>query len=70
MVNAYTANISRDKGCEYIGLKNIKYAENDNRYWAYRSCQWYIKEHASEAMVFATLAQLLAFAETLKEWRI
>lgn len=67
VVNAYTANISLDKGCEYIGLKNIKYAENDNRFWAYRSCQWYIKEHASEAMVFATLTQLLAFAETLKE---
>lgn len=67
IVNAYTTNINRDKNCDYVGLKNIKYADNDNRYWPYRSCQWYIREHGSEAVHFDTLNQLLQYAQTLKE---
>lgn len=67
VINAYTVSISLDKECEYIGQKNIRYAENDNRYWAYRDCEWYIKEHKDEAIVYSTLSALLAYAETLKE---
>lgn len=67
VVNAYSVNISRDKDCEYLGVMNVKYKENDNRYWAYRDCEWYLREHREEAMVFDTLQQLLTFASTLKE---
>ena len=67
VVDAYTTNISMDKDCDYSGVKNIKYADNDNRYWPYRSCHWYIRDHGSEAVEYDTLAQLLTFAATLKE---
>lgn len=67
VVNAFTQNISYDRDCDYVKLKNVKYADNDNRYWAYRSCEWYIRQHAAEAMVFATLAELKTFAQTLKK---
>ena len=67
VINAYSENISYDKNCDYIRLKNIKYVDNDNRFWAYRSCEWYIRQHASEAIVFATLAELKTFAQTLKK---
>ena len=67
VVNAYTVSVSRDKDCEYVGLKNIRYADNNNRYWAYRSCDWYLRENKDDAVVFNTLAELLAFAATLKE---
>ena len=65
VVDAYHTNISLDKDCDYV--KNILYSENDNRFWAYRSCQWYIRDHGSEAVEYNTLAELLAYAETLKE---
>ena len=67
VVNQYTTEVTKDKGCEYIKVKNFKYAENDNRYWAYRDCAWFLKEHAAEAVVYSQLANLLQFAETLKE---
>ena len=67
VINKYTAEISVDKDCDYFALKNIRYAENGNRYWAYRSCDWYIREHANEAVVFDTLSALLTFAQSLKE---
>lgn len=67
VINEYTTDVSLEDNKEYIALKNIRYAENDNRYWAYRDCEWYIREHKSEAVVYNTLAELLTFAETLKE---
>lgn len=67
VVNAYTVNVSRDKDCDYVGVKNIKYADNDNRFWAYRSCAWYIRENKANAEVFNTLADLLDYAEQFKE---
>ena len=67
VVNAYTVNVSRDKNCDYIGVKNIKYAENDNRFWPYRDCAWFIRENKDDAVVYDTLAELLTFAATLKE---
>lgn len=67
VVNEYTTEVSQENDCEYVGLMNVKYAENNNRFWPYRDCQWYIREHASEATVFSTLAALLTFAQTLKE---
>ena len=45
----------------------MAYADNDNRMWAYRSCQWYIEEHKKEAMIFGTLDELLEYASTLKQ---
>lgn len=67
VVNEYTAEISREESSDYLGVKNLAYAENDNRYWAYRSCEWYIKAHKNEAVRYEHLSDLLQFAETLKE---
>lgn len=66
VLNAYTVNVN-DRDCEYIGLKNIKYADNDNRLWAYRSCEWFVEEKKAEAVEFQTLDALLQYARTLKE---
>lgn len=67
VVNKYTVEVSRESKSEYKGVTNLAYAENDNRLWAYRSCQWYIDEHKKEAVKFATLDDLLVHASTLKE---
>lgn len=67
VVNKYTVEVSSDSNSEYKGITNLAYAENSNRMWAYRSCQWYIEEHKADAMVFDTLAELLEHAKTLKE---
>ena len=67
VVNRYSVDVSRDSRSEYKGITNLAYAENDNKMWAYRSCQWYIDEHKKGAMKFDTLAELLVFAQTLKE---
>lgn len=67
VVNEYTTEISREEGSDYLGVKNLMYADNDNRYWAYRSCEWYIKAHKDEAVRYARLQDLLQFAQTLKE---
>ena len=66
VVEEYTTDVSQEEQSEYIGEKNILYAENDNRFWAYRSCQWYIDKNKKKAMVFNTLDELLVFAENLK----
>lgn len=66
VVNEYTTDISQENDCDYIGAQNIMYAENDNRCWAYRSCQWFIDARKNEARVFDTLSELLQFARTLK----
>jgi hypothetical protein len=65
VVNKYTVDVSRDSNSEYKGITNLAYAENSNRMWAYRSCQWYIEEHKADAMVFDTLSELLEHAKTL-----
>lgn len=67
VVNHYTTEISKDKGCEYIKTSNYRYSENDNRYWAYRDCPWFLRDHGNEAVVFSTLSSLLQFASSLKE---
>ena len=67
VLNEYTAEVSKDDACEYVGVKNLAYADNDNRFWAYRSCDWYIREHKNEAVVYDTLVQLLVAAYALKE---
>ena len=64
-VNKYTVEVSNDSKPDYLGAKNLVYAENDNRMWAYRDCQWYIDEHKDEAMVFDYLYQLVEYAQTL-----
>ena len=63
VVNKYTVEVSSDNRPDYLGAKNLVYAENDNRYWAYRDCQWYIDEHKNEAMVFEYLYQLVDYAQ-------
>ena len=67
VVNKYTVEVSRDSKSEYRGVVNLGYAENDDRMWAYRSCQWYIEENKNNAVVFATLNELLQAASELKE---
>lgn len=67
VVNKYSVEVSRESKSEYKGITNLAYADNDNKMWAYRSCQWYIDEHKNGAMKFDTLNELLEFAMTLKE---
>lgn len=67
VVNKYTVDVSRDNNSEYRGVVNLGYAENDDRMWPYKSCQWYIHENKKNAKVFATLDELLLFASELKE---
>lgn len=66
VVNKYTVEVSSDNRPDYLGAKNLVYAENDNRFWAYRDCQWYIDEHKEEAMVYEYLYQLVEYARTLE----
>ena len=66
VVNEYSVEVSREESSDYLGVKNLAYADNDNRFWAYRSCAWYIREHKAEAMVFDKLSELLEFAAPLK----
>ena len=67
VVNEYTTEISQDNSAEYIGLKNLAYADNDNRYWAFRDCQWYIDKHRDEAVTFATLSQMIQYLSQFYE---
>ena len=67
VVNRYQVEVSQENKSDYIGATNLAYADNDNRFWPYLSCQWYIEEHKNEARTFDTMAQLLAYASTLKE---
>ena len=67
VVNKYSVEVARESKSEYKGVTNLAYADNDNRMWAYRSCQWYIDEKKNSAKVFATLQELLTYAAGLKE---
>lgn len=67
VVNKYSVDVSRENSNEYIGTRNLAYADNDNRFWPYKSCQWYIDEHKKEAIVYETLYDLLQWAKTQKE---
>ena len=67
VVNEYTTEISQDNSAEYIGLKNQAYAKNDNRFWAFRDCQWYINKHKEEAMTFSSLNDMLQYLEQFYE---
>lgn len=67
VVNEYTTEVSQEDSAEYFGLKNLAYADNDNRFWAYRSCEWYIRKHKDEAMQFDTLMQLLLYSAQFHE---
>ena len=67
VVNEYTTEVSQEDSAEYFGLKNLAYADNDNRFWAYRSCEWYIRKHKDEAMQFDTLMHLLQYAAQFHE---
>ena len=66
VVNEYTAEVSREESSDYLGVKNLLYAENDNRFWPYRACEWYIKAHKEEAVVYDRLSDLLQHVSTLK----
>ncbi len=66
VINKYTAEVSLEDSAEYLGLKNLMYADNDNRYWGFRSCDWYIRDHKSEAVVYDRLSDLITFARTLQ----
>ena len=66
VVNKYSVDVSRENKSEYKGITNLTYADNDNRMWAYRNCQWYIDQHKKEAMVFDKLDTLLNHVKSLK----
>ena len=66
VINKYSVEVVRENKSEYIGAKNLVYAENDNRLWAYLDCQWYIDEHKKEAVEFDSLSDLLVYASSLK----
>ena len=67
VVNKYSVEVSRENKSDYLGATNLAYAENDNRFWAYQSCQWYIDEHKKEVHEYAKLTDLLAYARTQKQ---
>lgn len=67
VVSKYTVDVSREYKSDYLGSMNRSYVENDNRMWAYKSCQWYIEEHKKSAKVYDTLNELLDYAMTKKE---
>lgn len=65
VVNKYSVEVSKENKSDYLGNSNLVYADNDNRLWAYRSCQWYIDEHKDEAIVYDNFWQLREYAQTL-----
>lgn len=67
VVNKYSVDVTQENKCDYIATKNLSYADNDNRLWAFRCCQWYIDKHKDGAIVYNTLNELLQHAATLKE---
>ena len=66
VINKYSVEVARENKSDYIGAKNLVYAENDSRLWAYLDCQWYIDEHKKEAVEFDSLSDLLSYTSSLK----
>ena len=67
IVSKYSVDVAQEDKSDYIASKNIAYADNDNRLWPYRSCQWYIAKNKDSALKYNTLTALLNYAKTLKE---
>ena len=67
VVNKYQVEVSRENKSDYLGATNLAYADNDNRFWAYQSCQWFIDEHKDDVHVYERLSDLLAYARTQKQ---
>ena len=67
IVSKYSVDVAQEDKSDYIASKNIAYADNDNRLWPYRSCQWYIAKNKDSALKYSTLTALLNYAKTLKE---
>ena len=65
VVNKYSVEVSKENKSDYLGNSNLVYADNDNRLWAYRSCQWYIDEHKNEAIAYDSFWSLREYAQTL-----
>mgnify|MGYP007069891837 CR=1 FL=1 len=66
VINKYQVEVARENKSDYLGATNLVYADNDNRFWAYQSCGWYIDEHKDDAIVFNTMSDLVAFAKENK----
>ncbi|MBQ0073535.1 MAG: hypothetical protein KBT34_05030 [Prevotella sp.] len=62
VIDSYSIEVSMEEQSKYLGRKNVKFAEGDNPKWAYESCQWFINENASSALVFNTFAELQNWA--------
>ncbi len=67
VINKYAVDVAQEDKSDYIASKNKAYADNDNRLWPYRSCQWYIAQNKDKAIKYNTLSELLNYAKTLKE---
>lgn len=63
VVNAYQTEVTMEDKSDYVGSMRKKYADNDNRFWAYRSCQWYIDQNKENAHVFETFNELKTWAQ-------
>ena len=67
VINKYSVDVTQDNKSDYIATRNLAYADNDNRLWIYRSCQWYINKYMDGAKVYNKLSDLLNDAKSLKE---
>ncbi|WP_033147816.1 hypothetical protein [Prevotella sp. P6B1] len=67
VINKYTVDVSQEDKSEYIATRNLAYADNDNRLWVYRCCQWFVNKYKDEAKVYNKLSDLLRDAALLKE---
>ncbi len=54
--------------CDYIGCKNLEYAECDHEMWKYYSCDWFIKAWKSEAVSYDTMSELLEATASFQTW--
>ena len=67
VISKYSVDVAQEDKSDYIASKNIAYADNDNRLWPYRSCQWYIAKNKDAAIKYNHLTDLLTYVKTLKE---
>ena len=67
VINKYSVDVTQDNKSDYIATRNLAYSDNDNRFWAFKSCQWYINKYKDGAKVYNKLSDLLNDVKSLKE---
>lgn len=67
VVDEFSAEVdTQDANCDYLDAVNLAYKEPDYTNWKYQSCDWLIKLHKENAIVFDTLEEIL---NTLRSYR-